>query len=131
VKWDGNHWWAGCYTTTSLLFLLGCTHTHTQPLSYVSCHPVHPVPQLTGQLPALERMFIRYTGVSGPLACGLVNSTALHTLSISGNAATGSVPDCFLSVRVTERGGQSWRVATDVRLPAGSLTAVCWSQLVS
>jgi hypothetical protein len=52
---------------------------------------------LVANLPRLERLFLRYTGIQGYLWCGLVNSTALSLLSVSGNAIGGPIPECFLA----------------------------------
>jgi hypothetical protein len=52
---------------------------------------------LVANLPRLERLFLRYTGIQGYLWCGMVNSTALTLLSVSGNAIGGTIPECFLS----------------------------------
>ena len=50
------------------------------------------------QLPSIRRAFIRYTGITGPLDCALVNNPSLILLSVSGNNITGTIPECFLNV---------------------------------
>jgi hypothetical protein len=54
--------------------------------------------QIIGALPALQNAFLRYTGLDGPLSCGLVANPTLTRLSISGNNVTGTLPPCMLQV---------------------------------
>lgn len=51
-------------------------------------------------MPSIKRVYMRYTNITGPFDCGLVNKPSLTVLSLSGNdKLTGAVPACFLSVR--------------------------------
>eukprot|EP00879_Flechtneria_rotunda_P017567 GHRR01018417.1.p1 GENE.GHRR01018417.1~~GHRR01018417.1.p1 ORF type:complete len:510 (+),score=127.54 GHRR01018417.1:400-1929(+) len=52
---------------------------------------------ITGRLPALENLFMRYSTLTGTIPCDLVAPANLTRLSISGNNVTGSVPDCMLA----------------------------------
>ena len=58
-----------------------------------------------GRMPALQRAFLRYTGITGALDCALLGQQGggLQLLSLSGNELTGSLPACFLSVRPLAR----------------------------
>jgi hypothetical protein len=66
--------------------------------------------QIIGAMPALQNAFLRYTGLAGPLSCGLVAPPTLTRLSISGSNLTGSLPPCMLQVRTQQglRGLQRW-----------------------
>eukprot|EP00883_Tetradesmus_obliquus_P002744 jgi/Sobl393_1/12953/SZX66506.1 len=55
------------------------------------------ITQIIAGLPALQNAFLRYTGLDGPLDCGLVANPTLTRLSLSGNNVTGTLPACMLS----------------------------------
>ncbi len=50
-------------------------------------------------LTSLQRLFVRYSNLTGPLACGLTEPHGnLTILSVSGNEITGNIPECIMQV---------------------------------
>lgn len=53
--------------------------------------------QIVGKLASLRRAYLRYTNVTGPMDCSLVDNPSLVVLSLTGNKGlTGGVPECYL-----------------------------------
>jgi hypothetical protein len=60
--------------------------------------------EIITKVPSMRRLYMRYTNITGPLDCGLVNNPSLTVVSLSGNPAlTGEVPPCFFNVSGARR----------------------------